>query len=378
MQKLIDFGEVLRIYKKLFSVNDSSLIEILMAHYLSHKLEKRDPVWLFVVAPSSFGKTLHLKGFEDFEDVYLLTKLTSRTLITGLKSETDEVLKMDGKIVLIPDFSQFLTLNPQEKSEIWSQFRNLWDGYAIQKFGSGKRVEYRNLFVSLLTCSTPDIENQITLFQTLGTRHISFRVDYWVEKNLDYLLEERETSYVVEQYKNLMKMFFEVNKFESVPKLDLETLKYLRDLTEFVSIFRSEIKVDAYSGEPIGFTSPEDPDRIFKMLKKMLKSYLMLSGDLERGKELIKRISYSCIEEKRYKIFRMFKTLCTKEGELDPSTELTINQIANSLKLGWKTVKSELYCLAQLGLLDFYEADSEKRLLKWFLTKKGEKWLNWF
>jgi len=381
MSELVSFKEVLKIYKRLFSVDDTSLLEIILSHYISHKLEKRDPVWLFIIAPSSFGKTLHIKALEDFSDVYLLTKITPRTLITGMKNQADEVLNMDKKLLLVPDFSQFLNLHPQEKTAIWSQFRDLYDGYASAKFGSGKNVEYRDLYVSLLACTTPDIENQITLFQQLGTRHISFRADYWVSRDYEYLLNDVSIDYIEKQYKNTVQMFFEGSKFNNmeIPKLDKDVLGYIKKLTEFVTLFRTDVKVDSFTGEPIGFSYPENPDRVFNMFRKMLKSYLILSdGNIERGKELIKKLAFSCVEERRLKVFKSFKDFCYVNGILDDTVELTINKIANYLKLGLKTVKSQLYGLAQLGLIDFTEENSDYRVLKWYLTQKGEEWLKWF
>jgi len=379
----VSFSELLSVYKKLFSVSDTNLLEIILSHYISHKLERQNPVWLFIVAPSSFGKTFHIKPFEDFPEVYLLNRITSRTLVSGQKNEVDEVVYMNGKLVLVPDFSQFLCLHPQEKQMIWSQFRDLYDGYAVNKYGSGKRTEYKDLYVSLLACTTPDIDNQITLFQQLGTRHIFYRADYWISKDFDYLLDNKDAKYILDQYRNTLKMFFDTNSFDcdNLPGLNRETLSYVKRLAEFVSVFRAEVHADAYTGEPIGFTYPEDPDRIFNMLKKMLISYLIVSGgQLERGKKLIKEIAMSCIDERRYRIFKTFKDLCYANGTLDDTVEVTLSQVANKVKLGLKTVKIQLYTLSQLGFLDFYEVEegNPKRIIKWSLTEKGREWLSWF
>ncbi len=178
-------------------------------------------------------------------------------------------------------------------------------------------------------------------------------------------------------------MFFDTNSFDcgNLPGLNRETLSYVKRLAEFVSVFRAEVHADAYTGEPIGFTYPEDPDRIFNMLKKMLISYLIISGgQLERGKKLIKEIAMSCIDERRYRIFKTFKDLCYANGTLDDTVEVTLSQVANKVKLGLKTVKIQLYTLSQLGFLDFYEVEegNPKRIIKWSLTEKGREWLSWF
>jgi|GEM_PF-2949994 len=377
----VSLPELLGVYKRLFSVSDTNLLEILLAHYVSHHLEWSNPVWLFIVAPSSFGKTFHIKPFEDLPNTYLLNRITPRTLVSGRPNEKDEVLLMHGNIVLIPDFSQFLSLHPQDKQMIWSQFRDLYDGYAVNKYGSGKRTEYKDLYVSMLACTTPDIDNQITLFQQLGTRHIFYRADYWISKDFDYLLNNVDRSYILEQYKNAIKGFFEFNEFdyENPPTLDRDTLSYLKNLSEFVSAFRAEAHIDPVTGEPIGFTYPENPDRIFNMLKKMLLSYLIISdNNLERAKQLVKEIAISCIDERRYKIFQTFKEYGFTGDRLCDDAEVTTSQIANKVKLGIKTTKSQLYTLAQLGFLDFYEKEDSKRTLIWNLTDKGAKWLNFF
>jgi len=377
----VSLSELLGVYKRLFSVSDTNLLEILLAHYVSHHLEHSNPVWLFVVAPSSFGKTFHIKPFEELPDTYLLNRITPRTLVSGRPNEVDEVLFMNGKIVLIPDFSQFLSLHPQDKQMIWSQFRDLYDGYAVNKYGSGKRTEYKDLYISMLACTTPDIDNQITLFQQLGTRHIFYRPDYWIKKDFDYLLQNVDSSYILEQYKNAVKGFFELNEFdyENPPTLDRDTLSYLKDLSEFVSAFRAEPHIDSATGEPIGFTYPENPDRIFNMLKKMLLSYLIISdNNLERGKQLVKEIAISCIDERRFRIFQVFKRYGFTGDRLCDDFEVTTYRIASEVKLGIKTTKAQLYTLAQLGLLDFYEKDESGKVLTWTLTDKGAKWLNFF
>jgi len=71
--------------------------------------------------------------------------------------------------------------------------------------------------------------------------------------------------------------------------------------------------------------------------------------------------------------------LCYVNGTLDDTAEVTLSQVASKVKLGLKTVKTQLYTLAQLGFLDFYEMEENpKRVIKWSLTEKGIEWLDWF
>jgi len=155
-----------------------------------------DPDIFFIVTKSGGTKTEVIRAFGSEENnyVYPVSKFTPQTLISGQKISVKEKDKpktkeqivkarktmdmagrLDNRILAIKDFTTILAMNPQDISLIFSDFREMTDGYLKKDFGNGVQVSYK-MHSSVITGCTGAIESQhLQVTSTLGQRMIMFK-----------------------------------------------------------------------------------------------------------------------------------------------------------------------------------------------------------
>ena len=96
-----------------------------------------DPVWLFLVGAPGSAKTEIIRTLRTSK-TYSLSSLTQHTLISGLKTKGDDpslLPKLDGKVLVIKDFTTVLSGRRDVRTEICGQLRDIYDGFCEKSFG---------------------------------------------------------------------------------------------------------------------------------------------------------------------------------------------------------------------------------------------------
>src|SRR5262249_36930826 len=81
--------------------------------------------------------------------------------------------QLDGKTLVIKDFTTILSMNPLARDEVFGILRDAYDGHASKHFGTGRR-EYKSKF-NLLAGVTNAIESAWHL-SSLGERFLCFNM----------------------------------------------------------------------------------------------------------------------------------------------------------------------------------------------------------
>lgn len=171
----ITYAEVEKAFKKWMIVPDPGLIRFLLAIYLSNRLPGK-AVWIFVIGPSGGGKTEFLHPFTKLPESDTLSSLTSNTFLSGMPGKGDASLlpKLTGKVVIMKDWTTILSLQKDERGEIYSQFREIWDGEYKKTFGTGlTRTWEGKITIMAATTQAVDLAQQQNTH--LGERFISYR-----------------------------------------------------------------------------------------------------------------------------------------------------------------------------------------------------------
>jgi hypothetical protein len=368
---------VYAVFDKWMQISDRKRIDVILAVALSHHI-KGIPIWLIVIAPSGDGKNELLLALENRPDVYHIKSLNANALCSGQinKREIDLAKKLDGKIMLIPEMAQLLTMSWEQKAMIWSQFKNLYDGYAGKETGGGTNPKYSGLRVSFLGGSTPKIDSQIIIHNELGTRELEWRSDgeddggnkvklKVYENEGEEIQMRREISGIVDMY-----LRHRIEKIKEIQVSD-EIRNKIFDYTDYLAMMRCPAEIDTPSGELINFVSPERPTRSLKQLKKLYVSLKNLDDNYsdERALEIIKKVVKSSGVTIRQRIYSL---LIEDEEDFTKfdRNNFTTKQIAEILRMNWKTVYRELNTLHALDLLnrkdpnpDYEGFGKEKRLV---------------
>jgi hypothetical protein len=168
--------KVKEVYKKWLFVDDLTGLEVVLATALSSQLEG-DPIWLFLVAPSGGAKTETLQSLSLHPLTYLTSSLTPHSLISGAvaKNGSDPSLipKLDGKVLVVKDFTSILSMRENDKDEIFGILRDAYDGKCSKVFGTGIVRSYDSRF-TVIAGVTPAIYEFSRHYSSLGERFVNF------------------------------------------------------------------------------------------------------------------------------------------------------------------------------------------------------------
>ncbi len=153
------------------------LVDLALAGVIANRMDA-DPLWLFLVAPPSSGKTEMLRALSEVPDVHPLSALTPQTFASGFERkgvETSLLPKITGKTLVMKDFTTVLTLHRDARAEILAQLREIYDGAYRKEWGNGKTLDWRGK-VGLLAGVTGVIDRESALTAVLGERFVMYRV----------------------------------------------------------------------------------------------------------------------------------------------------------------------------------------------------------
>src|SRR3954465_9557591 len=104
---------------------DLKAVEVAITVAASHYLSKSDPVWLFVVGPSSSGKTsIIINALRDLDSAHILGDLTAKTFISNHGNRACGILnQINSGLFLFKDFTTLLNKREDERAEIMAQLR---------------------------------------------------------------------------------------------------------------------------------------------------------------------------------------------------------------------------------------------------------------
>ena len=176
-------NEVKKIFDKwLYLENDYELLEVVFAAACDQMLSG-DPVWLLLISPSGGTKTEIVRSLKG-DTFYTLDSITPHTLISGKLTKTKEgqfkpirgiLPKIDNKILIIKDFTVILTKRREDRDEIFSQLRALYDGYIEHAFGNMDEPIRIKAKIGLIAACVPAIDKYQKVHILLGERFLKIR-----------------------------------------------------------------------------------------------------------------------------------------------------------------------------------------------------------
>jgi len=341
--------------------SDYEVIDIFIASVLDRKI-LGDPIWLFIVAPSGGTKSELIRSVKNFPGTYSLSSLTSKTLISGkiFKSKEGDTeikvfglaQKLDCTVLLIKDFTIILDLPSAERSEIFAQFRDIYDGYIEKAFGNFPEPIRIKCKMGLIAGVTPAIDHYQKIQTTLGERFLKVRM-HTIDK-LGVLKASRNTGHEVEMRKEIGRAVKQFLMDLRPKKIELteEQRKVIVDCATYISLMRTWVYVKyGYRGEIIEINpaDPESPTRVVKQLTKLANLLAVVRGHdkiEDDDLETIKRVSRDTGIPKRQRVV---------EALIKHNCSAIISLLAGTSKLNFKTVKQEVEKMESLGMLVSHE-----------------------
>lgn len=345
----MDLSDVYSAYREHYYIGDTKKIDVLLATLLSNRLPGK-PVWILMVGPSGIGKTM-LTDPADYAEhqgknlTRTVSQMTKNTLVSGQHGESSDLApELDGKVLYIPDFSTIVDKQSKEQREIFSQFRDLYDGRAKKdtgNIGPGQEYEVRCSFIG---CVTNGIYQKQLVHQSMGTRFIMYRIQDYDQKQVENAaLNGLDTDDVQEDLGFALTEFLNSHDPEGQPISDSmkETIKRS---ARWTAKMRASGDFDSYHGELKTFPQPEKPTRLIKQYRKMAVCLLALSEDYgeERAEEVIMHIARSCVDPLKTGIYDFIASA---------PHPVTVQDVVEQLRVSKNPVRKRVQEMHNVGVL---------------------------
>ncbi|MHC4123853.1 MAG: hypothetical protein ACYSSI_09795 [Planctomycetota bacterium] len=370
----------LRVCSKWLILEDTTYIEVIFAAIYSTLYLDSKPIWLHVVGPPSAGKTVILQALDGHPLIYMVSTLTEKALISGMiqpeEGKDPSLLpKLDGKILVIKDFTPLLKERRDVLAAITGQFRDSYDGKARKSFGTGKDKEYTSRF-GILTAVTPEIDKHLTALAALGERFLIVRLpDIPDSERTQMAIKASRITSVKQMENEIQKAAHKLLNFKpALPELSDKCSKQIEKIAAFVAKARTHIDRSRTTREILYPPVPEIHIRLHKQLCDLAKGLAMVREKNVVGKDevkIIQKVALDSIPSNRIMTLR-FLAKSYPDG-------MTNIHIKEACKISRTSAFYWLDDLYQLGIVRKIDEASSRhyswRRYKWILHKKYAKLL---
>lgn len=377
LPKIRTVEQVYSTIQKWLYLKDMSGVEMAMACVISNKLQG-DPLWLFLVAPPGGAKTEILSTLTKCDDSYFTSSLTPHALISGASwtngVDPSLIPKLDGKVLMIKDFTTILAKRDQEKDEIFGILRDAYDGSCGKVFGTGTQKHYESRF-TILSAVTPKVYEMGEIHQSLGERFLKFCIG----NNLTHV---SETEIIDRAINNLSKektmrnemsdcvagfMSYKFKQIEDgkIPTIPSTIKGKIIALAQYGARMRGIVSRDKYRPEIVtAVPSTEVGSRLGKQLAKLAISLAIVNGRSEVNEHDYIQVKKTMLDTISQRIERMVRVMYIAL----PYFGKTIK----TRKISEGTRFSQTTCARLLGDLDLLEIVDRKghaNKYEWDLSK---------
>lgn len=329
------------------------------------------PLWLMIVGGSSTGKTSAIEPWLDSPAVYKLGVLSAKTFVSGAKNQRDEqgneipssLLNRVGsqRTLVLTDFSIVLSKGREQRDEIMSQLRDIYDGDCRGATGIGTDMLWKGKLGMLAAC-TEVITEFSSVMASLGERFVYLRLRQSdplaaVEKAVAVMTAEgalRETlkargSAFIETRRALMAQV----------AVSHEREKALQRLAVLCALLRTSIRHDErrYDDRLMAYDA-DGPTRVAKQLRQMARGLAAVRGVDEVGMSDVAdcaRIALDSVPQDRRS---MLHTLIEYERGAGSATKgkakggMTVSDVAKATgKYAYTGTRRALMDLELIGLV---------------------------
>lgn len=244
-----------------------------------------DPLWMYIVAPPGGLKTEPLLSLMGGKLIEVVESVTAPALISGQgMNGTDPSLvpKLNGRLLVVKDWTIILGLPEHERKEILSILRGAFDGTCGRDFGNGIRRSYRSTF-GILAAVTPVVEQYTEELAAVGERFLSWR--NWlpegyheryelIKRALDNTTKEKEMRSEI----NTVAKRVLLAGIKEVPGCSEEDKMRIIKLSQWISIMRGTVTRDRYRKNVTHKPFTELGTRLSKEIYKLVLGISIFKG----------------------------------------------------------------------------------------------------
>jgi hypothetical protein len=329
---------------------DLDVLDIIFAAVLDRRVVG-DPLWLFIVGPPGSTKTEILRSLGSLPDVYQLSQLTSKTIVSGRERKDGTVIrgifpKINGKVVVISELSQILCKSREERDAIFAQLRDLYDGHCVYGYGTTDQPITVNCSIGLTCGVTSAIDMYGSVHAVLGDRFLKVRPKFNRDLAREKAFENKEhLTQMREELQRAVKKFFQQIQTSKLPTFTLAQERKINTYAEFVAQLRTTVTSQAFREYDTSEWQPEPEfaTRLAQQFRKLAESIAFLRKHAEISADdmaAVSRVALDTCLPNRLEIVRAL---------LYASEPLSIAETSRKSKLPYGKTRNSLEALTIIG-----------------------------
>jgi hypothetical protein len=347
-------AELETVFRQHLLLVDRALLPVLAGTMLAHRLSG-EPVWLLIVAPPGGTKTEPLRSLYHVPRAYPLSELTPRTFASGLDTPSGDpslLARLHDEVLIVKDLTTVLQMQGDDRSAIFAQLREIYDGQFDKTWGTGKELHWTGR-LGFVACVTPVIDKHHSVLAILGERFVMLRTAQPDRRKLarKALAAAGKETAMREALDEAMRGFLATRKTEP-PRVSEPVLEILATVADFVTRARSGVMRDGYRRELEYAPEPEAPTRFAKVLHG-LACGIALAHDRDEVTDVdlayVLRVALDCLPDVRR---RVIKALVEHTVIEDAGGELSTSKLVGMLQFSSATVRRTLEDLQALRVVD--------------------------
>lgn len=348
----------------------ATALSVATAHYFPQD----EPIWLMIVGPPGSGKTsVCINSVLQLPWTYNIDTLTPNTFLSGFSkgaggncSLLNHIGTQENRsgILTMAEFSAFLGLREENRREIGSQMRRIYDGYLDRATGVGW-LEWSGK-VTFIVAATSGAERTWGTMKDLGERFMTIR---WPRGDgIEQAKKAQQQIGREEEIKSKTAELLQIVVGENFPlirpgQLSGEEINTtgIAYLAEIVAITRAKVERDkSWKREIIEEPEPEGPTRIMKAMCQVAAGHASLMRRCHIDNEdlkVSKRLAIDSIPPARWNVISAFRS--HSSGNL--GTVLGFASLLRRTQIPQSTLNWALEELEHLGIVEMVESAAEKQ-----------------
>jgi hypothetical protein len=334
-----------------------------------------DPVWLGLVAPPSSAKTELLNALTGLPFVVSVSTLTLASLLSGTPRRQQSHGAKGGLLrqvsnpglLCLKDFTSTLTMRPENKAEVLSALREIYDGKWTRYIGTdgGRSLHWEGKLGLVFGC-TGAIDTQHSVGDALGNRFLLLRLGT-AENQFGWALKHTGSSISAmrREFVASVTQLFNAPRPDPQP-LDKDSSEFrrLNRVVNLVVRLRGATERDRYSRELQFIYGVEGTGRIGLALERLLAGLDTLGVSRRIALGVVMRVALDSTPPVRRRIYEYLRKPFPGAGPSAPLPKWETTNVGNKLGLPTTTARRSLEDLASYGLVK-EESQGQGRASLW-------------
>lgn len=267
---------------------DRNVLRLLTATVIGNQMVG-DPIWLVIVSASSGGKTELLSSLDTLridnkDTIFQIADITQNAFLSGAKRAGVETSLLHrtrpGGLLIFKDFTTLLSKRWEDRSIIFGQLRQIYDGDFNKPVGTGDDLHWTGK-VGSIAASTEAVHKHMEEMAAMGHRFVFYSMMQPDRKKvLQLMLDKKEAGIDNKSLRDkraaAMKSYIEwiVPRVREM-KLNLsrEMQDNLIKVADFCTIARSAVDVDKYKNLVNFVPAVDMPMRMFEQLLMLAQTF---------------------------------------------------------------------------------------------------------